>query len=165
MSDPQRDILNLLYDNEKRLSITEVKEVPQFATGTFVPTFAGSTIAGTFTYLAAGQKGFYTRIGNQVLIHAYIQISAIGVAPTGNMRIGGLPFASANVGLDFSITLGFVSNINMSANIIQLTAIALLNTAQIGLFEVFDNAATTAFPAANFTNANAAIELSGAYQI
>lgn len=61
--------------------------------GTFTPTFIGSTIAGTFTYTT--QNGFYTRLGNRVLIDVHIAISAIAVAPTGNLQIGGLPFVAA----------------------------------------------------------------------
>lgn len=134
-----------------------------YATGTWTPAFAGTTVAGTFTY--NGQVGFYTRIGNQVLVHGFVSISAIAVNPTGNMIITGLPFTAANVGLDFSVALGYVHNINTSANIVQLTAIVRLNSTQIWLGEEFDNAAWTQFPAANFTNAAAAIELSAVYQV
>ena len=65
-----------------------VDRIP-IVSGTWTPAFAGTTIAGSFTY--AAQLGRYTRVGNQVIIHAYVQISAIGVAPTGNMQITGIP--------------------------------------------------------------------------
>lgn len=95
MSDPraQRDIA-------RRLEQTQVIERPGgtsgqttfYATGTFTPTLVGSTIAGTFTYTL--QSGNYTRNGRIVFVTAHISISAITVAPTGNLQLGGLPFTS-----------------------------------------------------------------------
>lgn len=150
---------------KRRLERLESNEQLLTARGTFTPAFAGTGTAGTFTYVANGQKGAYARNGNQVTIHIYVQISAISVAPTGNMRITGLPFTAASVGMDFSMAIGFPSNINVSATAIQLCAIIPLGGTTIDLYEMFDNAAAAAFPAANFGNANAAIELSGTYQI
>lgn len=159
----QRNIL-------RRLEQTQVVERPGasgqntfYEIGVWTPAFTGTTIAGTFTYGA--QTGVYTRIGNQVFMHAFIAISAIAVAPTGNMSITGLPFTAASVGMDFSITFGYLHNINVSAAIIQLTGFVQLATARILLMESFDNAAAAQYPAANFTNAGAAIELSGVYQV
>ena len=146
---------------EDRLSVRV--ENTYYDSGTWTPAFTGTTIAGTFTYL--GAVGLWTRFGNNIFIHAYVQISAISVSPTGNMTITGLPYTADNLGVDFSLAIGFASNINTSANIVQLTAIVRLNTARIDLYEAFDNVASTQYPAANFTNANAAIELSGVYRI
>lgn len=61
-------------------------------TGTWTPTFAGSTTAGAMTYYS--QVGNYTKIGNVVFVTAYIHISTISVAPEGDLRITGLPFTS-----------------------------------------------------------------------
>jgi hypothetical protein len=160
-------------DIARRLEQTQVKEVPGgitgftsfYASGTFTPTYTGSTIAGTFTYIGGGQVGLYTRIGNQVFIHLFLQISAISVAPTGSMQISGLPFTAAASGLSYSLSVGFLSNVNTSANIVQLTAIALGGAPRIGLFEAFDNIATVAYPAANFTNVGAAMLISGSYSV
>jgi hypothetical protein len=164
MSDPAFDIVRQLRGLENRIGRTETIERPGVS-GTWTPAFVGTGTAGTFTYVANGQAGVWSRFGDQCMIHAYVQISAITVAPTGNIQISGLPFTAANVGMDFSLSLGFISNINYTNTAFQLCALALLNTARIGLFESFDNAAAAAYPAANFTNANAALELSGVYQI
>ena len=51
------------------------------ASGVWTPAFIGTTIAGAFTYIAGGQMGVYTRISNQVFIHAFIGISAIPTPP------------------------------------------------------------------------------------
>lgn len=81
-----------------------------YATGTWTPVLAGDGTAGTFTY--AIQSATYTRLGNRVLFAGQIRISAVAVAPTGNMQITGLPFTAANTGFevaggaDFSVWAG-----------------------------------------------------------
>lgn len=96
MSDPyaQRDMA-------RRLEQTQVKEVPGgipgfnsfYETGNFVPTWVGTTIAGSFTYTAASCLVEWSRIGNRVFFNGRIVISAIGVAPTGNLTLEGFPYA------------------------------------------------------------------------
>ena len=56
--------------------------------GSFTPTF---TTIGNGTY--AVQNGSYTKIGNQLLCHIYLDINAIGNA-SGSIIVGGLPFLS-----------------------------------------------------------------------
>lgn len=141
------------------------QQLSTFATtGSWTPAFVGTGTAGTFTYV--NQIGRYTRISNQVVIHASIRISAIAVAPVGNMTITGLPLTSANVtNLNYSLTFGYIDNFNYAANAIDLLAVVAPNTTVINLYESFDNAAIAAVPAANFTNANCWLMLSGVYQI
>lgn len=64
-----------------------------YTTGSFVPTWRGTTIAGTFTYTATACLVEWTRIGNRLLFNGRIVISAISVAPTGVLQIDGWPFA------------------------------------------------------------------------
>lgn len=95
MSDPytQRDLA-------RRLEQTQVIERPGgvtgfttfYATGSFTPVWVGSGTAGTFTYNASVCLVEWTRIGNRVLFNGRIEISAITVAPTGNLTITGWPF-------------------------------------------------------------------------
>lgn len=104
MSDPaaQRDIL-------RRLEQTQVKEVPGgitgftsfYEAGTWVPTLVGATIGGTFVYNAV-TSGTYARIGNTVLFRGRIVITTVSVAPTGALRIGGLPLSGATVTSGFA---------------------------------------------------------------
>lgn len=58
--------------------------------GTFTPTLFGSTTPGSPTYVA--QIGKYTKIGNLVTYHIYVEISNGGATTAGNWKIGGLPF-------------------------------------------------------------------------
>jgi hypothetical protein len=56
--------------------------------GTWTPTMQGAT----FTY--AGQLGYYTKIGRQVLV--WLDIDASYSSPTGSFAINNLPFTQAN---------------------------------------------------------------------
>lgn len=132
--------------------------------GTWTPVFTGTTTVGSYTYTA--QVGHYTRLGNLCFIEATIGISAITVAPTGNVAISGLPFNAANVtSLFASIHFGSISNFKYAAGAIDLTAYINPNTAFIALRESFGNAGAVDSPCANFTNANCQLIFSGHYEI
>jgi hypothetical protein len=147
---------------EKQLAYLQSIVVnPGLSQGTFTPTFLGTTIAGTFTY--ATQKGFYWRIGDMVSLIGQVGISAIAVAPTGTMRIGGLPFTS-NANYNGGLNLNRISNINYTNTAFDMTAIILASGTVAAIYESFDNAGTVAFPAAQFANVNAEIIFSGIYQ-
>lgn len=63
-----------------------------YATGTWTPTIVGGTVGGTTTY--TGQNGYYTRIGNMVMIQGLVTASA--ATGTGNVTLGGFPFTIKN---------------------------------------------------------------------
>lgn len=64
--------------------------------GTWSPVLQGSGVAGTFAYDTSNTGGEYTRLGNRVLFHGRIRITAITVNPTLNLTITGLPITSAS---------------------------------------------------------------------
>lgn len=70
---------------------SDVNTLDYYKEGTFTPVLYGLTTAGEGTYTV--QTGKYTRIGNTVNITIYLTWSAH--TGTGDMRISGLPFASA----------------------------------------------------------------------
>lgn len=172
MSDPNRDMLRILQANEKRLAQTEVKEVPGaipgftsfYATGTFTPIFLGSTIAGTFTYTL--QNGNWTRTGNIVHVQIHISISAITVAPTGNLQIGSLPITSTtpdpgtlNVSDYTGITLGAgYSQLGLRVNASATTALLIKSGSAIQALAVPGGALALITGAAEFV-------CSGAYRV
>jgi hypothetical protein len=80
--------------------------------GTFTPTIVGSTTAGTGTYTSQG--GFYTKIGNRVMVNLTLVWSAH--TGTGNMRIAGLPFANENTGINLAVPSIYASDITLTAN-------------------------------------------------
>ncbi len=67
---------------------SDANTLDDYEEGTWTPTLFGSSSAGTTTYSA--QVGGYTKVGRQVTISCYIQISAM--TGTGSLRLGGLPF-------------------------------------------------------------------------
>jgi len=65
--------------------------------GTWTPTIEGDGSNPTLTGYST-QVGRYTKIGRVVTIHGALQPTGTSVAGTGNLRFGGLPFTSANIG-------------------------------------------------------------------
>ncbi len=63
--------------------------------GTWRPTIAGQTSAGTYTY--GENAGVYTKIGNQVTCTFYIVNITEVSAGSGNLIINNFPFTAANV--------------------------------------------------------------------
>ena len=139
-------------------------KVPDYTEGTWTPIFFGSGTAGTFTYTI--QVGRYTRIGNLCFIRGHIAISAIAVAPTGDVYIRGLPLKSINLtNAHSAIEFGLISNFNYTNTAFQLTGRIDPNNIQIVMSESFDNVVKVDVPAANFTNAACELIFAGHYQI
>lgn len=66
-----------------------------YRSGTFTPTIAGTTSAGTATYTT--QSGQYTRIGD--VVHFSLSVKYSGATGTGLLLIKGLPFTPSNTKL------------------------------------------------------------------
>lgn len=139
-------------------------EIPQYTTGTWTPTFVGTTNAGTYTY--AKQVGNYTRLGDRLLFNGCVAISAIGTPPVGNMTITGLSVAS-NSGdrTHGGIWFVYLSNFNFAAGSLCLLGRIVPGTTVITLAEVVNNAVMTTTPAANFTNVNCDMIFEGMYYL
>lgn len=81
--------------------------------GTFTPSAAGSTSAGTATY--DFQVGKYTRIGRVVYFIVFLQWNS-GTG-TGNLIVTGLPFTNAGGLASYSpLAVGRISDIALTAN-------------------------------------------------
>jgi hypothetical protein len=78
--------------------------------GTFTPTVAGSSTAGTATY--SFQEGKYTKIGRQV--SCQIDLGYSSGTGTGNLTIAGLPFADATLA-NPAVTIGYLDGITLTA--------------------------------------------------
>jgi hypothetical protein len=59
--------------------------------GTWTPIFATSGTQPTVSYVQQG--GTYIKIGRFVYVAFFIQVSSVSSQGTGNIRIGGMPFA------------------------------------------------------------------------
>jgi hypothetical protein len=157
--DPIVDAINRLRADVD--SLLE-REWPRYATGTWTPEFIGTTVAGVFTY--TNQLGYYVQAGSAVFVWGRCSISAIGTPPTGNMRLKGLPITCGVTNV-YNGTLVFsrISNFNYTAAALQLTGIILTGGTVVQLEESFDNIASVAVPAANFTNTGTDLIFYGTY--
>lgn len=88
------DIWRAIHALEEAVGNVKTPDVLYRATGTWPLALQGSTIAGVFVY-GATTAGTYTRLGNTVFIRGRIAITTVTTAPTGNLRITGLPFTAA----------------------------------------------------------------------
>jgi hypothetical protein len=125
--------------------------------GTWTPVVAGSTSAGTATY--AVQNGRYTKVGRQVFIECNVTWSA-GTG-TGNIRITGLPFTSANSTTNPALSIGIVDFYTLSA-LNVMTALVVSNSTRIELYQY-----PTGGGAANSVayDAGAGLAISGSYTV
>ena len=162
-----------LRDHARRLEQTQVVERPGgitgfttfYATGTFIPAYAGTGTAGVWTYSV--QTGFYTRIGNRVLFNLSVNAATRPTPPTGAALITGLPFTSTATANSHSpVCLDVIDACTLSGTIVQLTARVPPSAAYIELVEVLGTAPTVAaFLAATAFSATAFIRASGSYMV
>ena len=123
-------------------------------TGTWTPSWGGSTTNGTISYSANEQVGSYIRIGTLVIafVH-FLRANVVTVAPTGNLLVRGLPYTSENT--TNKNGTGFLSrydNINLNAGTIDLAPIVSANSNSILFVESYDNAAGVIVQGAAITN-------------
>src|SRR5262245_11675334 len=134
------------------------------APASWTPFFEGSSTAGTYAYTT--QSGSYLKVGKRAYIDGHLLISAISVAPVGNMLITGLPIVSSASGEYSAIAFGFVSNLNMPASkTVVYAAVPPGGLNRINLYTFQAGAGGAAYPAASFTNAACELIFSGWYQI
>ena len=96
---------------------TNVNTLDDYEEGTFTPTIYGLTTPGTTTY--AAQAGYYTKIGNLVVVEITLSYSAI--TGTGRMEIGGLPFTSGSGSSQYSTGTCMTANVNWTAGTMLTT--------------------------------------------
>jgi hypothetical protein len=90
---------------------SDANTLDDYEEGTFTPTVIGTTTAGTATY--AYNSGSYTKIGNLVTVSFYVSWSSGN--GTGNLRIAGLPFTVANSNNIGAFSIGYITNLTLTA--------------------------------------------------
>jgi hypothetical protein len=134
-------------------AVANANTLDDYEEGTFTPNFLWGGAASGITY--GNRVATYTKIGNRVFFHMYVDYSARG-SSTGNFTITGLPFTSvvtasgghnavtiwfSNVSLTNYVITGYVSQ---GSTTIFLNA-SPINTSAGSTIAVSD----TAFPANN----------------
>lgn len=89
-------VIETLRDLKRKVATLEGVEVPVTKVGTWTPVFSGSGGGGSMTY--SSQVGRWSRVGSTVTIWYKLQLSALASAPSGNLRISGLPFTALATG-------------------------------------------------------------------
>ena len=118
-------------------SVMTSELLDDYEEGTWSPVISGSTTAGSFTY---DRSGFYTKIGNMVHIHAYINVSTVITTPTGSLNITGLPFAATGGAFAFRSTAVMFTDLrgttgvtvaqgNIATSVIQIWKNSIATTA------------------------------------
>lgn len=105
-------------------------------TGTYTPTYQGSSTGGTTTY--STQSGWYVRIGNIIFTTGtLIWTNATG---TGNVRIS-LPFTSSNTSAQRHVGAVYTESVTFANGSIQAVNFANNNT--LRLYSPATNAGST----------------------
>jgi len=120
--------------------------------GTWTPVLKGSTSGGT-TATNNGSAGYYTRIGNRVVVTAYIQISAKN-GITGNLLMDGLPFASSANNRS-AIAMGYPYNFTLSASRYGISMTLDPSVTYATFYESQSGAAASNLPVANIADLTA----------
>lgn len=126
MSDPIQTLAQKLIDPLEGWGF-----VRSFEQGSFPPALAGSGTAGTFTYTPGVSVVEWTRVGNRLFFQGRIVITAIGVAPVGNMLITGFPYngvSDASMAVAGGGTLFIWKGITLPAGFTQV-GLQMTNTA------------------------------------
>lgn len=112
------------------------------AQGDFTPTVVGGTSAGTATYTV--QQGRFTRIGRLVAVSG--QVNWSGHTGTGELRISGLPYTTANLTASQFFGACFTSNLTWPAGSTSISCNAVANSNHITLLGSRDNNTVQTFP-------------------
>lgn len=137
---------------------TDANTLDDYEEGTFTPTVFGGTSAGAGTYSV--QVGRYTKIGNRVTVDVYLNWT--NHTGTGDIRFGGLPFASRNAANYYaSMTLGYVSSLTYAAGYF-LTALIPPNGSSVELSQTQTNGG---IPVGVPMDTSAAIVFSISYEV
>jgi hypothetical protein len=95
-----------------QVASSDANTLDDYEEGTFTPTVAGSTSAGTGTY--SNQTGYYTKVGRLVTVTVYLNWTAH--TGTGDLRFASLPFTASSSATNYNgISIAFVQNIALTA--------------------------------------------------
>jgi hypothetical protein len=106
------------------VAATNANTLDDYEEGTWTPTVAGSSTAGTATY--SENSGRYTKIGRLVQIELYLLWSS-GTG-TGDLRIQGLPFTAASSNTYPAGSIAYLNNLTLPANHIATAMIFSAST-------------------------------------
>lgn len=116
---------------------TDANTLDDYEEGSWTPTIKGASSAGTSTYSV--QTGKYIKIGTLVFVTCYVTWNTAN--GTGNLRIGGLPFAGSNAGVYQGLALSGISSVSGSTS--GYTWFGRINNGESEISVKYANFATT----------------------
>jgi hypothetical protein len=146
----------------RMIRYTPAAQNPTYQEGSFTPTIAGASTAGTQTY--SSQIGRYIQIGN--LVHVWIRVvmTAKDGATAGDIQVRGLPFTSSTItGIRYPATVEY-ANLDLTAGKTQVVGLIASNVSVMTLAEVGDNVADANLAAAALQSASE-VAIYGCYRI
>jgi hypothetical protein len=130
----------------------------------FTPTFTFLT-PGDISVSYSRQIGRYVRVGNRISFEYIIRFTPTYTTSSGNAAFSGLPFSAANVsGLNFSVTIGSMSNVVHSGDAVLARIVPGASHIQI-IFAPSGSAASIASTTELPSGTEYFFEASGSYQI
>jgi hypothetical protein len=134
-----------------------------YAVGTFTPALAFAT-PGSSSWSAVTAVGFYTRIGNRVIVNVFYTATLAKGTGAGNLTLSGFPFAAnatTNSGARFATMMSGWTKSGYSA-----VAAFMQTGATTGLIRVGGSGvALTNLAAADMVDGAVALEFAGAYMV
>ena len=131
--------------------------------GTFTPTLLASFggASGSVTSYST-QVGRYTKIGNRVIFNLRMTVSDIGNL-SGNIKVGGLPFTSVNVGdAEAPAFVGLALSLNITAG--QSISGWVGQDGTDIFLQLWDDAAGTSYLQASEYSTGGVLNVGGAYE-
>lgn len=135
-----------------------------YEVGTWTPTLAGVTVAGTQTY--STQLANYVKVGRDITVACRIVTTAIDAATNGNLRLNGLPFTSAVMagGMQAGIALGDMSNFTLTALYFAFVGRIAANSTGVLLAQTGSANATTPLTQTALPAAACTLVIGGSYE-
>lgn len=140
----------------------DANTLDDYEEGTFTPTLAGSTTAGSHIY--SHQTGFYTKVGRLVTFSAYVALSTKDAAMAGSLSINGLPFTMANDVSAYYPCAAYWSNVNLGTATPTMMPYVAFNHAQVMLVAGGNNTTAVSMTPSMIGNTSQII-VSGSYHV
>jgi hypothetical protein len=135
-------------------------ELDDYEEGTWTPTL---TVGGGTLGSYGDQNGYYTKIGN--IVRAWCYVSASKGTATGNISVGGLPFASARSERGIGAVDWFFPGGTGLVNCVAWTGATAATEISLGAITAANADATAAAPTWSGVSTSAIISVSIVYEV
>lgn len=140
---------------------THKRTLDWYEEDSFVPSFEATGLVIGYAH----QQGYFTRIGNRVHFNLHLEVNSLSGAPSGPLKIIGLPYVSSNEPENFCpVAVGFANLINSAAGYTQFGGYIGPQFVSIILQYYGDNVPAAAVQASDIV-VGTRIMVSGSYKV